>query len=116
MADFIQTMKDWRRMCKHYSDESVKDGRTSCVDMCPLGHNTACDIMENALDSDIKVLAEEVAKWAAKHPEPMYPTWLEWLSDMGLIIKNDVGYTFHFIRATQHIPADIAEKLGIEPK
>lgn len=112
MADFIQTMKDWRRMCKHYSDESVKDGRTSCVDMCPLGHNTACGIMENALDSDIKVLAEEVAKWAAEHPEPVYPTWYRWLTMMGAVTSSDDLW----MDLQQTIPADIAEKLGLEPK
>ena len=55
-------------------------------------------------------------KWAAEHPELVYPTWFEWLSDMGLIVKNGDAYEFHFIRATKYIPADIAQKLGIKPK
>ena len=45
MGDFVQMMKNWRRMCKHYSDESMKNGQLSCADMCPLGTNTACGVI-----------------------------------------------------------------------
>ena len=111
MADFVQTMKDWRRMCKHYSDERIKDGQHSCVDMCPLGHNTACGMIEDALDRDIEVMAKEVAKWAAAHPEPVYSTWgqyfrryygLEYCKGHEMLLENS--------------PADLAEKLGLKPK
>ena len=118
MSDFVQMMKDWRRMCKHYSDESMKDGSHSCVDMCPLGHNTACGIIEDALDSDIEVMAKEVAKWAAEHPV-VYPTWGEWLSEQAVVIKTiDNGALIYEpdAKMRQHIPDDMAEKLGIEPK
>jgi Fe-S-cluster-containing dehydrogenase component len=109
MAEFVQTMKDWRRMCKHYTDESMKDGLHSCVDMCPLGNNTACGMIEDARDSDIEVMAKEVAKWAAEHPEPVYPTWGEWLQRL----YDNTNYAGIFITP---IPADIAEKLGLQPK
>ena len=116
MTDFVQTMKDWRRMCRHYSDESVKDGQCSCVDICPLGrNNTACGIMEDTLDSDIEVVAKEVAKWAAEHPEPVYPTWVKWLNDQG-IINTTTSRDFVTQKTNQQIPADIAEKLGLKPK
>lgn len=129
--DFVQTMKDWRRMCKHYSDESMKDGQHSCVDMCPLGHNTACGMIEDALDSDIEVMAKEVAKWAADHPEPVYPTWEEWLQSVGVMessegllrrIKGQLyidGIPAHAVptaKVLQPIDADIAQKLGLQPK
>lgn len=113
MSDFVQTMKDWRRMCKHYSDESVKNGQSSCVDMCPLGHNTACGIMEDALDSDIEVAAKEVAKWVAEHPEPVYPTWVQWFRQMEIAPLEQKCFHSWLL---EPIPADIAEKLGIEPK
>lgn len=117
MSDFIQTMKDWRRMCKHYSDESMKNGQPSCEDMCPLGHNTACGIIEDALNSDIEVAAKEVAKWVAEHPESEYPTWYEWLSTTPFIEKVRCGSgTYKVYNWKKPIPADIAEKLGIEPK
>ena len=43
-------------------------------------------------------------EWAEAHPEPEYPTWVEWFNSMGGV---DCG---------EPIPADIAEKLGIKPK
>jgi hypothetical protein len=124
MAEFVQTMKDWRRMCKHYTDESMKDGQHSCVDMCPLGNNTACGMIEDALDSDIEVMAKEVAKWAAEHPEPVYQTWGEFLITNG-IMKKEPGTRFeedgrmeYVIMQTidDPIPAEMAQKLGLEPK
>jgi hypothetical protein len=54
-----------------------------------------------------------VTKWAAEHPEPVYPTWEEWLSDKYNLAYND---DFRLAMSREHIPADEAEKLGIEPK
>lgn len=98
MSDFTQTMKDWKRMC----------GSFFYCHECPLGRcpsppksiwdtGKSFDDMEKAID-----------KWAAEHPEPQYPTWGEWL------LK-----TYHIPSSRlfdQSIPADIAEKLGLEPK
>jgi site-specific recombinase XerC len=58
-----------------------------------------------------------IMKWAANHPEPVYPTWEEWLITQGVIKENPsggVGYPMP--KLFEHIPADIAQKLGIEPK
>ena len=59
----------------------------------------------------------------------VYPTWLEWLKSqgvipymMGLVIARDEegifknGHVMITENALKEIPADIAEKLGIEPK
>ena len=69
MSDFVQVMKDWRRMCKFYSDKSMKDGLHSCIDMCRMGHNTACGMIDEATDRDFEDAAEAIAQWAAEHPE-----------------------------------------------
>ena len=127
MGDFVQTMKDWRRMCKHYSDESMKNGQLSCADMCPLGTNTACGVIEDATDRDIEVMVKEVAKWAAEHPEPVYPNWIDWLMSESVIPTNYMaanstdsgvraGMFYVTSKAFEPIPANIAEKLRIEPK
>ena len=50
-----------------------------------------------------------VMSWAAEHTEPVYPTWYEYLCDM---YQADWNLTI----ANNHIPADVAQKLGIEPK
>ena len=111
MADFVQTMKDWRRMCKHYSDESMKDGQHSCVDMCPLGHNTACGIIEDALDRDIEDMANAIAQWAADHPKPVYPAWRDWLRDL----YGNPNMTMTDILESP-IDPEIAQRLNIVPR
>lgn len=61
--------------------------------------------------------------WAAEHPEPQYPTFADLLYDDFLKwckvnhprrAKDEKAW-FDYIYETQ-IPADIAEKLGIQPK
>ena len=119
MADFVHKMKDWRRMCKYYSDESMKDGQHSCADMCPLGSNTACGDIETTMDRDIEDMAKKIAKWAAEHPEPVYPSWYAWLANMGVVpieLPPDQAVIVIDIGLLKKIPADIAQKLGIEPK
>jgi len=118
--DFVQTMKDWRRMCKFCSDEGTADGRHGCVDVCPIGHNNACGNIENATDRDIEEAARAIEKWAEDHPEPSYPTWMEWLTEMGAIPKA-ISWDEPLVEAVydalqERIPAEIAEKLEIEPK
>ena len=55
-------------------------------------------------DGGVAEFEEFITKWAEKHPEPVYPTWEAW-------IKWQMGYDIK-----DHIPVDIAEKLGIKPK
>lgn len=102
MADFVQTMKDWRRMCKYYDE---KNGNNSC-DFCPLNGCNA--IYEDDGNTDYSDIEEKVAAWAAEHPV-VYPTWAEYL----MHVYQDVSYA-RILGET--IPADIAEKLGIEPE
>ncbi len=66
--------------------------------------------------------------WAAEHPEPVYPTWGEWLISVGAARKIPTGIPFELpdrrivdppwetvVDTNTHIPADIAQKLGIKP-
>ena len=41
----------------------------------------------------------EVLQFLENHPDPVYPTWLDWLRD----------------NSSKPIPEEIAKKLGIEP-
>ena len=99
MAEFVQTMKDWMRMCLSYK---------SCDD-CPMWDedgwaHTLCS--EGGIRSAVPEIQESViANWVAEHPKPVYPTWQEWFDTFDQTIDVD-----------EPIPADIAEKLGIEPK
>ena len=68
-------------------------------------------------------IAEVLDMWEKKQ-EAVYPTWLEWLESLGFGIAYRDGYdingvegwAFSFNEAEKHIPADIAQKLGIKPK
>lgn len=64
-------------------------------------------------------LEEALLSWAAEHPEPVYPTWGEYLASIGVMkpAQPDKAYEVWFTQLySTNIPADIAQKLGIEPK
>lgn len=101
MAEFVQTMKDWRRMCKVYTTDDE-----SCCDGCPVAdfREHGCGAIFEMEDStDWQKYADTIMEWANEHPEPVYPTWWDWFAAGGLDQDDP-------------IPADIAQKLGIEPK
>ena len=108
MAEFVKTMKDWMRMCEH-CDRNEKIG---CV-----VNGSVCAGFRKMIDEiDLEVVEAKVTVWAAEHPEPVYPTWWSWLINEGVIEKGST-YTGAFDQLkTKSIPADIAEKLGVEPK
>lgn len=129
MSEFTKTMRAWRRMCDTFSKQYGYD----CCEYCPMGHLKSCGAMlereENAYDN----IAETVDNWAAENPESQYPTWAEWLEEMGLTwrsvtaaratnaVEPDSMQGIPFImmlslKARSPIPADIAEKLGLKPK
>ena len=109
MADFVQTMKDWRRMCK--VQEAIE--KTDPCRVCPLANdgNDCCGIYEDNDGNDTRDYAHiegVVARWAKDHPEPVYPTWYEYLTGM-------YPATWNMIK-DKSIPADIAQRLGLQPK
>lgn len=85
--------------------------KTGCVDEIGV-------IVPQDTVSDVLALLQE-------HPEPVYPTWWQWLADNGVVDVARIpdgcyGAIITKIEPSgkmyEHIPADIAEKLGIEPK
>lgn len=123
--DFVQTMKDWRRMCQYM----YREYGNSCCDKCRLGGCSA--VYEMCGKENFLNMERDIVAWAAEHPEPQYPTWTEWLSKQGFVelkegqflkqSKNEYTYECKTAavltnKAEVPIPADIAQKLGIEPK
>lgn len=124
MSDFVQTMKDWRRMCATRS----KLHDDPC-EGCSLEAFGCSPIYEDEADTDYSVVERKVSDWTAEHPEPKYPTWIEWLEEIGVAGRlpspepvftenqefylRKLGFT---PKAHIPIPADLAEKLGLEPK
>jgi hypothetical protein len=77
MSDFVQTMKDWRRMCKAFTTDD-----DSCCYGCPVVdiHEHGCGAIFEMEDStDWERYEGQIREWAAEHPEPVYPTWEKWL-------------------------------------
>ena len=114
VSDFEKTMRDWKRLCDTMSKEYGSD---SCK-YCPLDHLSICGAIWEISQDAFGKIEEKVKKWAVENPEPQYPTWLDYLHTVGLVIKteNCTTYGFDFTKAMNPIPADIAEKLGLKPK
>lgn len=119
MSEFLDVVKQWRRLCNSYN----------MCPVCPLkvfevnGYFCGGICLDWAKNVDWRKLEDTIKKWAAEHPEPVYPTWEEWLIEQG-VLDSDIGYAGDadgdWQKVTQRmydpIPADIAEKLGIKPK
>ena len=69
-----------------------------------------------AKNVDWRKLEDAIKKWAAEHPEQVYPTWADFLEKHGILVRNEHRYVIDRADVDRPIPADIAEKLGIEPK
>lgn len=127
MADFVQTMKNWVRMCASYP---VEEDAKNCCEGCRFDTMTggACNAMfcNDLPEWDWEKVEEIVDDWAKQHPEPKYPTWRQWLIRQGLvdfkpywspsIPTGNSTITCLSSKADEPIPADTAEKLGIEPE
>ena len=118
MAEFVQTMKDWRRMCKAYTTDDE-----SCCHGCPVVdfHEHGCGaIFEMEDGTDWQRYADAIMAWAAEHQEPVYETWFEYLLRIGVIPKNaPAGGEYQWIVESikhKHISNDIAESLKLHPK
>ena len=107
MADFVQTMKDWRRMCKTYTT----DDDETCCKSCPImaleysEHDCDAIFSDWAESADWEEVEDIIQMWANENPEPVYPTWYEYLGDI-------YPASWDLI-ANKRVPADIAQKLGI---
>lgn len=101
MAEFQEVMKQMKRMCQSYSTVECENGacKMRLRGACAMNHIPA---IAGKYASEIEHI---VMGWAAKHPEPQYPTWTEWLR---MVSANGIDLN-------ASISADIAEKLGIKP-
>ena len=107
MAEFQQMMKDWQRMC-----DSMQGGIGKC-DNCPL-LKVLCQYKPNE-KVDFESAEQIIEKWVKEHPI-VYPTWWSWLINEGVIPSLSTYKVAISYLKMHSIPADIAQKLGIEPK
>lgn len=109
MAEFIDVIHTIQRICKR---------RKGQCPMCLLGkfacpNNVRFDKTEEAAFCELE---DAVVKWAEENPEPVYPTFREWLISIGVIGQMSTHSVIADKLAMTPIPADIAQKLGVEPK
>ena len=107
--EFVEVMKQWRRMCKA-QDDTICGACSSC----PMGDDgkSCTAVYEDEFEAvDFAHIEQTVTEWAAENPEPVYPTW-------GQYFRRYYGleYCKGHEMLLENIPADIAQKLGIEPK
>jgi len=118
MAEFQEVMSERARMCNTLSKDY-----NDCSD-CPLhkvrlkeGYNT-CYLYFTERYKDSEKL---IMKWAAEHPKPLYESWFEYLVRIGVLSKEAQRVITSYTKRTYHdlsapIPADIVQKLGLQPK
>lgn len=122
ITSFAQIMHDWQRMCKYFDEHYSED----CCHICPIQNCGAIWEMDDATDwGEIEKI---VNTWAAKYPEPIYPTWCEYLKEKGLIAPKNIYFSDEngveikkledglTEKANQPIPAVIAAALRLEPR
>ena len=109
MAEFQEIAKHWKRMCKKYWSSTTCHG-------CPIAENEKAYEACASIDLDIQKMEECVMAWVAEYPEPVYPTWVEWLESQHILDDYHSNVACLNISALHPIPADIAQKLGLKPK
>ena len=112
--NFSDVMRQWRRMCKAFWDD------TYCVD-CPIEDMSECGCDAIYSDEfagvvDWNELARRVMQWAEENPEPVYPSFLEWLHEMYPQMEGKSDFDTMLFLFKTRIPFDIAQKLGIKPR
>ena len=108
MAEFQEVVRQLIRLCKKQID----------CNTCPVDKIGCCGNVGALRQAGM--IEETVMSWAAEHPEPVYPTWMEWLTDVGAIPKA-ISWDEPLVEAVydaiqNNIPTNLAQKLGIEPK
>lgn len=114
MAEFQEVMQQKKRMCNSFPCCKCDIYRLCGEDLskCPRF------IINNPNKAEKVIMS-----WAAEHPEPVYPTYGEWFVEHGDLVdgwQNAINATWIANTAIdifmKPIPADIAQKLEIEPK
>lgn len=118
MAEFQNIIRQLNRLCE------VNRATNNCANTCPLAllHKKYLDApsCKDELFVHTKEVEQVVTEWAKENPEPVYPSWGEWLVEQGMAIAEKAKPSGINYKTTtmvkRRIPADIAQKLGIEPK
>lgn len=102
MAEFSEVMRQWIRAKR----ENVT---------CPEDTKLSIKTIYEWDDKRIAQLELEVMEWAKEHPEPLYPTWWEFLCENGVLNGKECQGRLIRTKLAKGISKEIAEKLGLKP-
>ena len=107
MAEYNEVIKQFKRMCWYFSRDKMQKSCPMCTSYpnCNIGQCRKFAFEKPDFEAT-------VMRWAAEHPV-VYPTWREYL--MSLIMPYGTG-DWSTLLLEHRISADIASKLGIQPK
>lgn len=123
MAEFVEIMKQARRLCEEQQN-------MDCCVRCPMQGKEGCMVAADVENIDYVEAERKIMDWVAEHPEPVYPSWYQyqetsfpghtrWICPMmfGVECPSKSATTTQTCTACRNnpIPAEIAEKLGIKP-
>ena len=114
MAEFMDIIHTIRRICMEQHGECFT---------CALGkHSCPNNVRFDETDEIMfKKLEDYVLRWKMANPEPIYPSWGEWLLQQGIVLagtESRNGFTYQTIskKFFEQIDPDTAQRLRIEPK
>ena len=121
MAKFTEVMRQAKRIC-------IVHGGICSYRCCPLADGEKCRFNVNLDGEDYNELERIIMDWARKHPEPVYPSWIDAWQQLfpGMdgvpcpeLYFNDTCREGTGIDCAtckrSPMPAEVAEKLGIKP-
>lgn len=117
MAEFVETMRKIRELCKE------REGCAGCIMM----NDIACGVTTGTPCLSEEEIERRVERWeAAKYPTwyefqvVLFPNHTRWICPMAFGVtcpNNGAGSVKECTECRDnHIPAKIAEKLGIRPR
>jgi hypothetical protein len=122
MAEFAEIMRQARRLC-------AANGGMCIQRNCPLDNGEACRLLPDHDGEDYNEVERIIMDWAKEHPEPVYPSWEEGWRQLFPDAKStpcpecfglkysvpECAYLACPDCKSNPMPAEVAEKLGIEP-
>lgn len=114
MAEFQEVIRQWGRMCKCTTCSNEKDLPMCPID-CSLGLALCAELPHNWTEEAAEQFEAIVIKWAEEHPEPVYPSWCDYLESLyDEMPKNNKSQFWMWLGETP-IPREIAKKLDLKP-
>ena len=101
MAEFINVMKEYNRMCHSYAD---------CRD-CPLC-NVNCEYITHEKPEEVESI---IMKWSKEHPQPIYPTIGEVVNKLLLLMGIESRTSNLTDVFDERLTKEAADYFGIKP-